>query len=251
MNTIIVAEIGSNWNGTITHFKEMIYTAKKCGASLAKGQIFSKEFVENGDYDNETKSYLLQRVLTPDNVKELVNYGKSINIPVFFSVFGLDELKIAVNAGVDYIKIREPDSYNDEIVLPVMATDKKVFISATVLPNDPQKAFHPRVTWMYCPPADISKRYPPVLADLNLAMIQSGWGGYSNHFPDPLPCILAVVLGARVIETHLYPETPSGTLGYLPIDNKVSLRPDQFQEMVEGIKMVETLGLAPKDEELF
>ena len=251
MKTVVVAEIGVNFDGTIEHWKSMADTAKHSGASMCKGQLFSKEFVEKNDYNDETKSYLLQRVLTAENVKELVDYGKRIKTQVFFSVFGPKELKIALDAGVETIKIREPDSYNDEIVLLAMATDKKVFISATRLPDDPQKAFHPRVTWMYCPPDDIKRRYPPELAELNLPMIQSGFTGYSNHYPDPLPCILAVALGARVIEAHLYPETPTGTLGYLPIDNKVSLRPSQFEEMVEGIKMVEVLGLAPKDEKLF
>ena len=45
--TLIVAEIGVNWNGDFSVAKEMIHEAKKAGADLVKFQSFNEKLIKN------------------------------------------------------------------------------------------------------------------------------------------------------------------------------------------------------------
>ena len=57
MKTIIVAEIGSNWEGSVTKAKKIIYECKRVGADAIKFQIWRAEDLYNVSNPNR-KEYL-------------------------------------------------------------------------------------------------------------------------------------------------------------------------------------------------
>lgn len=81
----LVAEIGNHHFGDIEKAKELIRVAKECGASFVKMQAIDPiEFIA-GSMDGEFYSMC---DLGLSGYLECVDYGDSIDVPVFFSVFG-------------------------------------------------------------------------------------------------------------------------------------------------------------------
>jgi N-acetylneuraminate synthase len=83
--------------------------------------------------------------------------------------------------------------------------------------------------------------YPAALGDINLAYMdrlgefsRGGIVGYSSHDLGINVCLAAVARGARIIEKHF---TLDRTLK--GIDHRVSLLPDEFRQMVNGVRDIE------------
>lgn len=83
MKSILIAEFGLCHNGSLDSVKDLIRAAKDCGATLAKGQAFKSEDVKG----SMPKGFYDAREFTLMQLIELVQYGETIGIPVFFSVF--------------------------------------------------------------------------------------------------------------------------------------------------------------------
>lgn len=80
---ILIAEFGNNPLGDINMAKEYIRIAKECGATLCKGQAFlAKDISGSMPYAFYSKCEMLF-----DEYVELIDYGKTIDMPVFFSIF--------------------------------------------------------------------------------------------------------------------------------------------------------------------
>ena len=92
----IVAEIGINWQGDILLAYEMIYTAKTCGADIAKFQLYDvdklfpdKKIIAQGkNWYEEVK----RTQLTREQAFELAEYCRRLGIEFMCSVFDLERL---------------------------------------------------------------------------------------------------------------------------------------------------------------
>ncbi len=101
--------------------------------------------------------------------------------------------------------------------------------------DEGQVALKRYVTLLHC-----TTQYPAPYDSVNLNALrrmQSAFSlriGYSDHTPGVTVACAAVALGARVIEKHItLDKTLPGP------DQAASLEPQEFQEMVEGIRIVE------------
>ena len=59
MNTLIIAEAGVNYNGSLELAKKMIQVAKECGADVikfqtAKPELVMSKYAEKAEYQKET-----------------------------------------------------------------------------------------------------------------------------------------------------------------------------------------------------
>lgn len=82
---MLIAEIGNNHFGDFNQAKELIKVSKECGADLVKGQYFGKDFVfKNGSMPEEFYNSIK---FTKEQYIELIEYAKSIGIPMFYSYF--------------------------------------------------------------------------------------------------------------------------------------------------------------------
>ena len=84
--------------------------------------------------------------------------------------------------------------------------------------------------------------YPTDLGDANLKRILKlkehfPIVGYSDHTLGIDSCIVAVSLGAKIIEKHFTLDKTRSTFH----DHQLSADPDDFQEMVTRIRLVETI----------
>lgn len=80
----LIAEFGNNHFGDFAKAKTMILAALESGATLAKGQAFLAKDLKSGSMPRE---FYKQCQFTLQQYVELIEYGREIGIPVFFSIF--------------------------------------------------------------------------------------------------------------------------------------------------------------------
>ena len=222
LETIVIAEIGVNWN-SIDEAKEMIDAAAEAGATHAKFQAYNEENVAAAP--KKVREHLEAIQLNQDIVRELKPYTEKNDLVFLVTPFNLKAFHMLEKEGVKEYKVREKDSQNKELCAPIYLTNKKLFVSTSVMPFPTYQIYNPQLIWMYCVP-----KYPPGPHDLQLEKFIPALRGYSNHYPYIAVPFYAVCLGAEAIEVHV-------TLNHnrKDVDADVSL---DFRELTDLCKMV-------------
>jgi len=249
--TLIVAEIGNNHNGSLDQAFELIRLAAKSGADCAKFQMRHMETLF-GDVSRQAGSenlgteYVLDLLgrfqLTDDELYRCFDLTASLGmIPLCTAwdpvsaercrAYGLPALKIASADLTNHVLLQEVVKLGLPLICSTgMSTEDEIEETKTLL----QAAGSPYV-FLHC-----NSTYPAPFKDVNirylrrLAEIVEGVVGYSGHERDIFVSIAAVAMDARVIEKHF--TTDRSLEGN---DHRVSLLPDEFARMAEGIRQVE------------
>lgn len=257
----IIAEIGSNFDGSIKKAKKLIKSAKQCGADAAKFQSFkaeefiSKKGFENSPFESKFKNSafdLYEQIELPRKWNlELSTYAKKLGIDFFTSPWDFEAVDDLVKMNAPVIKIGSGDITNLEF-LRYVGTKKKHVILATGASTmkEIEEAIkvikstgNNKITLLHCVVS-----YPSPIEEANikaLDTIRNKFGlnvGYSDHSPGSLVPIAAVANGACIIEKHFTincnDEGP---------DHAVALDPESFSEMVKSIRLLEkALGTGKK-----
>jgi N,N'-diacetyllegionaminate synthase len=177
----------------------LIDEAKKYGAGLVKFQLYDSTVLYGHKQDTE---------LSKQQAFDLFNYGKEIDIDVFFSVFDLERIEWCEEMGVKYYKLAYSQRFNSELIPAVVQTKKKWFASGID---------------MYCVP-----KYPAELSDLRFDKVDfyEGWYGYSDHTIGIQAAKIAIARGCRIVEKHFAIGHKTG------VDALWSMTPMQLAELV-------------------
>jgi N,N'-diacetyllegionaminate synthase len=257
MSVLIIAEAGVNHNGDLDRARQLIDVAAEAGADLVKFQTFSADrlvtlHARKADYQTETtdagesQHAMLRRLeLTRDMHEALIAYCKSRGIQFFSTGFDPESIDLLAELGLNCFKIpsgeitnlpylRHVGRYSKPVILSTgMANLGEIEAALAVL----EQAGTPRdrITVLHC-----NTEYPTPMADVNLrAMltIRDAFGvavGYSDHTAGIEVAIVAVALGATVIEKHFTLDRN------LPgPDHKASLEPNELKAMVTAIRNIE------------
>ena len=224
----VIAEIGVNWNGSMSTAKYMITKSKLAGADYVKFQLFNQSIIKNTDYEHT----LSQMILGVEELAELKAQADIDNIGFITSCMYPESFKIAESVKPDYIKIRHFDRNNDE--LAKLAIDyctrmnTKVIVSSDVF-SDISDIYRMRPLichYMYCIP-----RYPPDFKD-EISMIHKRpfertiWSGFSSHFKNILIPALAILDNVKFVEVHV------GTFD-TDIDDNVSISFEWLKQLCD------------------
>ena len=255
MTVEIIAEIGINHNGSIEIAKELIKMAKECGCDYVKMQKRDIEVVYTRDFlDSPRKSPWGD---TQRDQKRGIEFGKSeyevINqfcevsrMPWFASAWDVGSLEFLDSFNLPHNKIASAMITHCDFLKAVAERKKHTFIStgmATMkMIDDAVDIFAKRgcsYTLMHS-----TSVYPCEDADTNLQiilMLLKRFGppiGYSSHDVGLLPSIVAVVLGATVIEKHITLDRAS-----YGSDQAASMERDGLRRLVKECKGVDvTMG---------
>ena len=248
----IIAEIGNNHNGSIASAKKLVDEAINSGADCAKFQMRDLEslYINNGnstdasaDLGTQYTLDLLSRVqLNDDEMQEVFDYCNEKGIIPICTPFDLKSLKKLENYGMLAYKIASADFTNYEMIEAVADVGKPMICSTGMATEqevrdgiDLIKTTGVPYVLLHC-----NSTYPTPFRDVNLNYIQhlkkvsGGLVGYSGHERDINIAIAAVALGAKIIEKHFTLDNMSEGN-----DHKVSLLPEEFANMVKGIRQVE------------
>ena len=221
---VLIAEISANHTGSIKKAKKLILAAKKNGADLVKLQTYEPRNMtinsELNDFlvkDGLWKGYklwdLYKEAQTPLNwQKELFNYAKKIKIPCFSTPYddeGVDLLKKLNNK---LYKVSSFEMKDSALIEKICGIGKPVIISTGLANLDEisevykvaRKSGCRQLVLMYC-----VSSYPAKNSDFNLNNIDilkkkfKCEIGFSDHSTDNSVAMLAISLGARIIEKHI------------------------------------------------
>lgn len=242
----IIAEVGINHNGDVNIAKKLIDYAVIAGADAVKFQtytsselmspVYSKQYAPN-QYD------LSEYELGPDELATVAEYCASQKITFLSSPFDPRSLDLLLQIGVPAIKIASGEITNIPLLRRI-ARAKLPVIMSTGLASlcDIESAIKiirdggvNDIVLLHC----ISE-YPAPLSSANLRAIQTLENvfrvpvGFSDHTTDFTAAIIALSLGACVIEKHLtYSRDAPGP------DHASSLNPSGFERYVHAIRRAE------------
>lgn len=257
----IIAEAGVNHNGDIRIAKKLIEEAKKAGANAIKFQTFkTEELVTKGTRmaayqkknlktENKEQYAMLKRLeLSHENFIELEKHCEKTGI-MFLSTAHTESEIAFLDSLVSAHKIASGDLTNIPFLKRIACANKPVILSTGMGTMEEVKEairaiksrHNKKIVILHC-----TTNYPCPLEEVNLrAMlsIQAETGqqiGYSDHTEGIGVSILAVAMGAKVIEKHF---TLDKTM--LGPDHKASLEPHEFNELTEKIRETEKILGSP------
>lgn len=221
----------------------LIDAAKAAGADFVKLQCYTPDELvalrgdgpapEPWGSQGFTMRTLYERAATPfEWFPHVKAHCERIGLPWFSSVFGPDSLALLESMDCPAYKIARLDNTQRDFIASVVATGRPVIVSQA---NEFEAKARNAAAFLKCP-----KGYPQTdfrLDAYDFHPDAEGWvpfQGFSFHGTDPLPCIVAATLGAKIIECHLqlYSE-PS------ELEANVSLTQKQFREMIRQVRRIE------------
>lgn len=251
----IIAEAGVNHNGSIALAKQLIDVAAKASVDVVKFQTFIAEEVISTDapkaeYQKQTTDasesqldMIKKLELSKEDHQELMDYAKHKNIMFLSTPFDAKSVDLLMELKVPLIKISSGEITNHPFLkyiakkgLPIilstgMSTLEEVADAVSVIKDAGCKD----LTLLHC-----TSNYPARVEDCNLLAMETMADafdvpvGYSDHTPSIYVPLAAAAMGACVIEKHftLDKNLPGP-------DHRASLEPDELEEMVRGIRLVE------------
>ena len=259
--TYIIAELSCNHNQDINLAYKLIDAAKDCGADAIKLQTYTpdtitidcdkpifKDCLKGTLWEGNSLYQLYSKAYTPwEWHKELKKYANSKGLDLFSSPFDVSAVDFLETLDFPAYKIASFEITDHILIKRIAQTGKPVIISSGMASlselNDAVSLLREhgttQIAMLKCTSA-----YPAKHEDANLNTIKhmietfNVVGGLSDHTLGIEVPIASVVLGGRIIEKHFKLTDDSGSE-----DDAFSLKPDEFKQMVDSVRIVEkTLG---------
>ena len=238
----IVAEAGINHNGCLNIAKKLISEAKKSGADAIKFQMFSADDLAT----KNSKYYQLFKKLELSDLdfEELNNFARLKKIIFFASPFSNHAVDQLEKLQVPVYKIASGDLTNLPLI-EYVAKKRKPIIISTGMSNIKEiketllkiKKINNRIILLHS-----VSGYPTPIQEVNLKVIQSLKSkfpyavGFSDNGIDQLVPLVAVSMGAKIIEKHFtLNKNMKGP------DHKISSNPKEFSNLVKNIRLIEQM----------
>jgi N-acetylneuraminate synthase/N,N'-diacetyllegionaminate synthase len=248
----VVAEIGINHGGSLPHAMRLIDAAAEAGADAVKFQTFRADrlMVSNGDRlaqqdDGSESAYQMFRRLElgGEEYEKLKRHADARKVLFLSTPFDEESADLLDGIGVPAFKVASAD-INHLPLLKHLAAKKKPVILSTGMSFLSEVA---EAVWtlktagtseillLHC-----VSSYPAPPESLNLRSIQTMRDyfdlpvGYSDHAEGILLPLVAVSLGAVLVEKHftLDKHAPGP-------DHKLSVDPGELRSMVQSIRIIE------------
>lgn len=256
MSVYIIAEAGVNHNGNIDTALKMIDKAKECGCDCIKFQTYKTENlvtksakkaeyqVQNTHNDDSQYSMLKALELSYNDFTTLKNYCDNVGIDFMSTPFDKESVDLLEDLEVTSYKMSSGDITNKQLLEYVASKRKPMIISTGMCMMDEvieavdwiEHAGNKEITLLHC-----TSNYPAPYDEVNMnAMLTLKREfpytiGYSDHTKGIIIPIMAVAMGAQVIEKHFtLDKNMDGP------DHKASLDVMELKEMVASIRTIES-----------
>ncbi len=256
--TYIIAELSANHNGSLQVALDTIKSAKECGADAIKLQTYRADTItldcKNDDFkitqgtlwDDKYLYELYEEAYTPwEWHQELFEYARSIGIDIFSSPFDKSAVDFLEQFNPSAYKIASFEITDYELVRYTASKMRPIIISTGIAYEDEIKDVvdicrsvgNNDIILLKC-----TSSYPAPLEDANLLSIPdlakrfNVISGFSDHTLGSTAPIVAVSLGAKVIEKHFILDKSISSA-----DVEFSMDAKEFKEMVSKIRDAEKL----------
>ena len=271
----VIAEIGSNFDGSLERAKMLAKMSKEAGADAFKIQNFIAEKIVSNEgfknmkiahqakWDKPVMEVYKKAEFPREWVREVFDYCKEIGIDFFSAPYDIEAVDLLEEVGVDVYKIGSGEIDNLEFLAYVAKKGKPMIIATGSATSEEVDAAVKTARDAGCSDIILLQcvtNYPSPIADSELhAMVAMGqkYGvpyGYSDHSTgptqggdDPLGGLTiplgTVALGGCMIEKHVSDDpTRSGP------DHPFAMKIDgNFTQMIAGMHALESaLGTGEK-----
>jgi len=247
---VVIAEIGNNHEGSLKEALKMVRAAADAGADAVKFQTLVPEKLVSSD-QKERLHQLNRYALSYPQFEELRREADRANVTFLSTPFDLESVEFLKDL-VPAFKIASGDSNFFALLQKVADTGKPVMVS-TGLSDSAEKKFlqsffatawkkngreSPGLALLHCvteypvPDARAGLRYLEMLRGM-----EGVTPGYSDHTLGVDGAVLAVSLGARIIEKHFTLDKTKTSFR----DHALSADPQEFREMISRIRRAEIL----------
>jgi len=246
---LVVAEIGNNHEGDVDVAAELVDRAAEAGVDAVKFQTFrTAHYVSRSE--GERYRRLERFELGASDFERLAGRARSRGLLFISTPFDLESVKV-LEPLVDAFKVASGDNCFFPLLESVARCPRPMIISsglsdlddikrtwAFVASRRPDGAARQNVAILHCVSA-----YPVEPEQANLRAIQTLAAelgcdvGYSDHTRGIDAAVLAVGLGARIIEKHF---TLSRTYSTFR-DHDLSADPDEMRELVRRVRLATVL----------
>jgi len=247
--TTVIAEIGENHMGDWELARRMVKAAAQAGADVVKFQSYLGSDVADNDPEKEWFS----QVQLPDKMHlELAHLAQTQGIAFLSSPFTVERARFLHDVvGLHAVKIASSEMLNEPLLRMVNESFETVYLStgmATLEEVRQAVGWLPsvkRLVILHC-----VTQYPLKDEDANLRALKVLHQafphqeiGYSDHTVGLVAPVVAVALGATVIEKHFtLDKSLPGT------DHILSISPDELKTLITTIRQTERLlGQAQKE----
>jgi len=243
MKTIIVAEIGSNWEGSMKKAAKLISKCKEADADAVKFQMWRAMDLYNMDHPDW--NFIKKSEVTLKNAKKLKEICDSYNIEFYCSAFYPEAVDYLESLNVKRYKIASrtcllKDPFSKETLKRKADTKKHVIISMGMGGDKKyiKKIFSKnKITFCYC-----VSEYPLLFEKINWkSAIQ--FDGFSDHTLGVAAPIIYTILkkyqGTNniMIEKHIKLKNSKGP------DASSSIDTEEYSKMIKSIRLIENSKL--------
>lgn len=256
-STFIIAELSANHNNDYDIAVKTIQAMAKAGANAVKVQTYTADSLAL-DVDNECfgpkKEGLWKGIRPYDLYKEasmpyewqpkLKELAESLGLVFFSSPFDFEGVDFLETIDCPIYKIASFEITDIPLIEYVARKGKPIIISTGVAELEDiqlavdtcRKVRNNDITLLKC-----TSQYPAEIADANLATIPDMKKrfnvevGVSDHTMGSIVPMVAVTLGATVVEKHFILDRNMGGA-----DSAFSMEPAEFKDMVDKVRSVES-----------
>jgi len=239
LKVTIIAEIGSNWEGSVVKAEKIIHECKKAGADAVKFQMWRAKDLYSESHPNWKE--IKKSELTFEKAKKIKKIADKLKIEFMCSVFYPKGVKFLETLNVKRYKIASrtcliKDPFSLEVLESKALTKKPVIISMGMGGNKKkiEKIFSKnKTTFCYC----ISE-YPLEFKKIDWRKAVE-YDGFSDHTSGITAPILFTMLKKQkkskqiIIEKHIKLKNSKGP------DASTSMDTIQLSELVSHVRVIE------------
>ena len=255
----IIAEAGVNHNGDLEIAKALIDVASESGADAVKFQSFladdlSTDYADQAIYQarntgkKESQKEMLKRIeLKRDDHQTLIDYCELKNIEFMSSPFDIGSAKFLSKIGIKRFKIPSGEITNKPFLQEIAKHNIPTILStgmANMLEVENAVKIlkdagldHENISVLQC-----TTDYPAKMTEANLLSIKKFHDdlelrvGYSDHTIGDFCAVVAVSIGASIIEKHFTLDKEMDGP-----DHKASLEPSELKAYIKKIREVKSV----------
>lgn len=254
--TLVIAELSANHNNNFELAVKTIEAMAGAGADAVKIQTFKPESltldIDTGYFAPRTeglwKGYTPWKLFTEAAMPyewqpKLKRVAEDLGLVFFSSPFDHEAVDFLETMQVPMYKIASMEITDIPLISYTASKQKPMIISTGVADADDiglavetcRQAGNRQITLLKC-----TSQYPARIEDANLTCIpdmKQRFGvdvGVSDHSPGSMVPVVAVALGAVVVEKHFILDRKLGGP-----DSAFSMEPHEFAEMVQAVRQAE------------
>ena len=246
-DVFIIAEIGGNHEGDFNKARELMHLAIDAGVDSVKFQVYSGDTLvnikEDPDRVNHFNRFALSDKYYISLAKECIGLGVDFNA----SIWNVRQINL-LDQYLSFYKVGSGDLTAYPLIKEIVKKKKPIVLSTGLSTIDEisdtvkyicdlDKKYLERdmISILQC-----TSMYPIPDKDTNLNVIRSLQEefnysiGYSDHTEGTMAAMLAVTLGAKIIEVHFTDNRKDKEFR----DHKVSFTPDEIKSLKKEAKSI-------------